>query len=89
MKTKMSVEGLKTLYGHFPDFNFKDCVQYICDFITPSLETQLKEAITKYAYVKDTLDHKGIENHNVDSIFGEIDDSRNLIEMLINKQMGI
>lgn len=86
---KKTAKNLRKLNKNLNDFNFKDSAQYIEDFITPTFEEQLKEGITKYGHVKDTLDHKGIEGHNVEAIFSEIDNSRNLIEMVINKQSGL
>jgi hypothetical protein len=72
---KKSAKKVGKLYSKYNDFNYKDNAQYIQDFLTPTFEEELKEGIKKYGHVQDTLDHSGIENHNVAAIFEEIDGS--------------
>jgi hypothetical protein len=86
---RKTAKKMCSLYKQYQNFNFEDCAQYIQDFISPTLEEELKEGIKKYSHVKDTLDHSDLEGHCVEAIFSEIDASQNLIEMVINKQAGL
>ena len=89
------LSALKTEVGKLPGkfnklntFNFKDAIQYLDDFLSPLLMMQMKENISKYENHKDALDSKGLQGHNVETIFSEIDSSQNLIEMIVSKQIG-
>lgn len=85
---KKTAKKMSKLNKSYEDFNFKDSAMYIHDFISSTFEEQLKDGMTKYSHVKGTLDHTGIENHDIHSILAEIDVSNNLIEMIIKKQGG-
>lgn len=69
-------------------FNFKNAIQYLDDFLSPVLMSQMQENVTKFQNHKDALDLKGLQSHNLESIFTEIDSSQNLIEMIVSKQIG-
>ncbi len=52
---------------------------YISDLVSPTFELMLKEGLTRYNNVKDTLDHKGFEGHSLDRVIEDIDVSVNLV----------